>query len=1126
MDTAFQNIRQKLNTFIKKYYTNELIKGLILFVSFGLLYFIFILFIEYFLWLSPFGRTILFWLFVSVEVFLLIRFIGFPIFKLIGLQKGISQKQAAKIIGNHFPEVDDKLLNVLQLHAENKQTELLLASIEQKATALKPIPFSFAVNFSTNYKYLKYSLLPIVLLLFIFFSGKANQFKKSYKRVTHFTEQFEKEAPFHFTVLSNLNAIENEKKIVKIEVNGEYIPEQITINYNKQTYFLKHTKGNIFEYEFPSIKKNTSFYLNANSFNSASYTIQVLAAPSIQKLQLYLDFPKYIHQKNKTITHTGNAIIPEGTIITWQVNTKNTDAVLFQTKQEHIPFKKNKSSYKLHKRILNNLDYTISSSNKDLKDYEQLAYQLEVIKDKAPTIQIQQAKDSIDNSTFYYLGKATDDYGLARLQLVYYTTDKPNASQKQAIKITRSTFSQFVFTFPGNLVLEEGKNYQYYFQIFDNDVVNGSKSTKSKVFNYYKQTNKEKEAQQLQEQKQDIKALENSAKEARKQQEQLKQMNSDFKQQKEMTWKDKKRLEEFIKRQEQYDQMLKQKTKEFEKKLDQFKDKKQDAFKEALKERIKDLSEEEIKKREKLLDELKKLSEKIKKEDLVKKLDELSKKNKQNERSLEQILELTKRYYVQEKMNQLADKLDELAKKQDTLAKEEKQDKAAQDELKKEFDKVKEALEDLEKQNQDLKSPIKTPETKKDSEDVDKEMQKASDEMKEKTDTSEGDSEQQKSESAKSSQSKAAKKMKQMSQKMKAASMKSAGGASGEEMNPEDIETLRQILENLVTFSLDQEALMLQFSEINYKHASFAKYLKEQHKLQNYFQYIDDSLFTLALRQPKISKKITDKLEDVHYNMEKSLETLAENQMNQASIHHQYTVTYANDLAYLLSRMLDAAQNPPPPMMGSGSCKKPGGFSLPDIIKKQGELTKKMEEGMKKKGEGKKEGEGEKQGGESGEKEGKGKQSKAGKNGKEKGGKDPSDSDEMDGEMYKIYQEQQELKNQLKELMQQNGIQNKGLLKKMDELEKELLYKGFSNGVLQKMQQLQHELLKLKNASFTQGQENERKSETNKKTYNKPTIPAIKDILKYFQQNEILNRKPLPLQPDYQEKTNNYFKTN
>lgn len=1119
MNNAFQNILNKLNIFIKKYYTNELIKGLILFFSFGLLYFLFIIFIEYFLWLSPLGRTILFVLFIGLELFFFLRFIGFPLFKLFGLQKGISKDDAAVIIGNHFPDVSDKLLNILQLKQSDSQSELVLASINQKAANLSPIPFQFAINFKSNLKYLKYSILPILILLFIFLFGKQQKFKQSYARVTHYQQAFEREAPFHYTLLSSLTTVANTPKKIQVSIAGDYLPEQVTITYDAQHYFLNRVNDSVFEYTFPPLSKNTTFLFNANAVKSPEYTIQTIATPQVNHLSMHLQYPTYLHKKAQQIENTGSATIPEGTFVTWFVNAKNTDSIQFSFDNIQAYFSKQAPSFKYAKRIKNNLLYTISTSNKALHNYEQLAYQLDVIKDMPPNLLVQQAQDSLDKNTFYYLGKATDDYGLSKLYIVYYDTANPQTVSKKAIAINKAPFSQFVFTFPGDLPLVENTSYQYYFEVFDNDAVNGSKSTKSKVYNYYQKNATQRKEELLQDQKQSIKQLEKTAKALDKNNKSLKNLNNDFKQSKQLDWKSKKRLDNFIKRQEQYDKMLKTKSQEFKKKLEQLNDKKEDVFKKALEERIKELSEEELKKRESLLDELKKLSEKLNKEDLVKKIEELSKKNKQNQRSLEQIVELTKRYYVQEKMNQLADKLEKLAQKQETLAKEDKPDKKAQEALKKEFEKLQKELSDLDKQNKDLKHPINKPDSKKGEEEVKKDMDNAQKDMEQSQQSNAP-----KSEQAKSSQKSAAKKMKQMSQKMQAASMASSGGSSGEEMNPEDIETLRQILENLVTFSLDQEALMNRFSSINYKHASFAKYLKKQHRLQNYFQFIDDSLFALALRQPKISSRITDKIEDIHYNLKKSLEVLADNQMNQAQVQQQYTVTYANDLAYLLSQMLDAAQNPPPPMMGKGSCSKPGGFSLQDIIKKQGELSKKMQQGMKpksgKNGKSGKQGTKPKEGGESQE----GGKPKEGKDGKQKGGTNPNDSDEMNGEMFKIYQQQQELKNQLKLLLQKNGIQSNQLIKKMDEIEKELLYKGFSNAVLEKMQSLKHELLKLQNASFTQGKEDKRKAITNTKNYNNSAIPDIKTILKYFQQDELLNRKPLPLQQEYKQKVNTYFK--
>ena len=92
---------------------------------------------EHFLWLSTSGRTVLFWLFILVEVFLLAKFIALPLFKLFKLQSGIDYTEASKIIGNHFSEVNDKLLNFLQLSNDANPSELVLASIDQKANAFR-----------------------------------------------------------------------------------------------------------------------------------------------------------------------------------------------------------------------------------------------------------------------------------------------------------------------------------------------------------------------------------------------------------------------------------------------------------------------------------------------------------------------------------------------------------------------------------------------------------------------------------------------------------------------------------------------------------------------------------------------------------------------------------------------------------------------------------------------------------------------------------------------------------------------------------------------------------------------------------------------------------------------------
>ena len=240
---AKNTIYNKLEDFIKKFYYNELIKGSILFLGIGLLYFIATLLAEHFLWLSTFGRSFLFGIFILFELFLLFRFILFPIFKLVKLQKGLNYVDASQIIGTHFTEVKDKLLNFLQLANQDNPSELLLASIDQKANTLQPVPFSNAINYSKNKKFLPYLIAPIVLIFLFFFSGNLTILSNSFDRVVHFTKQYEAPAPFKFVLLNKeLNVKQNQNYTLQVSTVGKFTPENISVIINDAAYFLEGVK--------------------------------------------------------------------------------------------------------------------------------------------------------------------------------------------------------------------------------------------------------------------------------------------------------------------------------------------------------------------------------------------------------------------------------------------------------------------------------------------------------------------------------------------------------------------------------------------------------------------------------------------------------------------------------------------------------------------------------------------------------------------------------------------------------------------------------------------------------------------------------------------------------------------
>ncbi len=1088
--TNFESISHKLKQFAKKYYTNQLIKGVILFSTLGLLYFLMTLFIEYFLWLTPLWRTVLFWLFIGVELLLLLRFIGFPLFKLLGLQQGISEHESSKIIGKHFPEVSDKLLNLLQLKNSKEKSDLLEASIEQKSKELSPIPFTKAVNFKGNLKYLKYALIPIVIWLLTLISGKQQEINHSFERVVHHQTFYEPPAPFRFQLTTDkLSVIQGKPLTINTQVIGNVVPEEAMIVFNKERYYMKNNGNGLFSYTFSELKKNTSFYLQANEVRSKNYQIEIIKTPTIENISMLLYYPKHLKKKAESIKHTGNATVPEGTTILWIVNTQQTDSLKFiSNKNVHYFNLTQTDKFSYRRQVREPLIYEISSSNKQLSEYEKLQFTIGVIKDEMPQISVQSNIDSITRGTAFFAGQVSDDHGISKLEMVYYNVLNPEIQYRDAVKINSENVQRFFYEFPNEkLKLEKGVDYELFFRVFDNDVVNGYKKVESQRFSYRKKTDIEEKEELLNEQKDYISNLEKSIKNQEEEKKLLEKFQFDLQRKKELNWNDQEKIKNLVKRQRDYKKMMERQSKKLQENFSEKEEKTKSLQekKEDLQKRIEELKK--LEKQQKLLDELERMADKLNKEDLVKKAKELAQHNKQQERSLERILEMTKQFYVEQKMTQISEKLDKLAKKQEELAKKGNTTKEEQEAIKQEFEQLKQDLKELKKENEKLKKPMDIPSLEELKRDTEKQLNEADKALENKDNPK-----------AKQKQKKASKNMKQMSQKMKQ-SMEQISM----EMMQENTKDLRRILENLLTFSFDQEDLMNVFSKITSDHPNFGKLLRKQHHLKTYFEHIDDSLFALSIRVPKLSSEIQDKLANAHYNLNQSLEHFADNQFGNGIKNQHYTMTSANELADMLSDNLDAMLNPMLGSSGKGKGEQKS-FSLPDIIQKQGELLEKMKQELGKQG-----------------KDGQKKDSKEGQKGEQS-------NEDMDGEQYKTYQEQAKLREQLEKMVEgkeggKEGKEGKKAIEQMKQLEDKILERGLTPEVLNEMQRLKYQLLKLKNATFTQGEDEKRESKSNHKTYTNNNTKALEFKKKYFNHTEILNREKLPLKEVYKKKVKDYF---
>jgi hypothetical protein len=1126
---------------VSKYYKTQLVKGLLLFLALGGTYFLVILALEYFFWLGSKARLLLLIALCLGALYLAYRFIMVPLFYLLRVRKGLSNKDASKLIGKHFSQIDDKLLNLLDLADNTNMSELLVASIDQKSKSLELIPFVSAINFKDNLRYTKYLGLPLLLLLLVWLSGSVSSFFGSYERVLNYDLAYEPPAPFSFQLLNDkLTVLDTENLVIQATTQGDIRPENMYISSNGELLLMQKGNG-VFKYTFEAPVPDISFNLIANNYRSRVYHMKSLTTPSLQDFSMRLQFPSHTQRIPEIIKGTGNVIVPEGTKIEWNLTGKNIDVLNWSTKDTTHSFSKFNKAFKYQKRLYSTTQYAISSSNDNVMDFETLHYEISVVRDANPTVKIEQFVDSTAANQLYFRGQVADDYKVSEFRVVVHPIGKPDSFERILLEKPNSNVAQVYYTFPSGFTLTSGQDYVIYFEAVDNDVIHGGKVTKSQAFATRILNKVELKDNELSFQDAVLDKFERSFQKQKEQQEELDRINATQKQKNGLNFENIAQIKQFLKKQEKQENLMEKFAKQLKETLNNGLS---DEDKQLLKERL-ERQEEKAKKNAELLEELNKIADKIDREELKKKLEELGKSQSSSKRNLEQLLELTKRYYVTEKAAHLAKKLDKLAEEQEILSEfKEVNDssKEQQKQLNERFDTIDKELDELKKDNKALKKPLDLNIEKKAQSGIQKDQEDALEEMKKqegKEESSDSELKEPNKNSAAQKQKSAAQKMRELGDKMGQSTM-SGGGSS----ITEDAEMLRQILDNLITFSFKQEGLFESLQNVDVEVSDVSSIVKKQKELRDLFEHVDDSLFALSLRRAELSEFVNEQITEVYYNVDKSLESVAQNQIYQGASYQQYVLNGSNNLADFLAKLLDNLQQSM--QSGQGQGQGGGDFQLPDIIQGQGELQQQMGQSGKKGKEGK-EGEGGEQGNtgknskenNSGNKEGKkggqkgneGKQGKQG--GKGEGGGTGNGVGEMSEselqEVFEIYKQQQilrqELEKQLSDMINEKDRHlTKKLICQMEDFENDLLENGITQKTINKVNQIQHQLLKLENASLQQGEKQDRESNTNSNTLNVPITTMPELIKNEVNEVEILNRQALPLRQNYQSRVKEYFK--
>ena len=1088
---------EKIEGFTKKYYLNRLIQGVLVGAVLWIVFYLLINGLEYVSWFPPKGRFILFLFLLAGSTFVLVYHFIIPLVNLIRFRKKMSIEQASVMIGKFFPEIKDKLLNTIQLSDlldKSSESDLLVATIEQRSAQLSPIHFSDAVDLRGNLKYLGifFGLLLLLILLMVFLPSFAVQ---PTQRIVNYEQEFEKPLPYQVEIVQDdIESCQGEDVKFAIKVTGDRIPDAFYVKSKLGQQLMTKTSANDFDYTFKNLFEDLFFQVVGGDYTSRPLHITVHPNPALLSYRCELRYPAYIHRTNETLEGKTRLIVPQGTSLRFSFTTRDTEqmTVTRDTMSNDLMAKDDVFEYQFI--AAQSTKFEIGVQNSWNHTIDPLPFSVDVIPDAYPDIRVESFDEQL-SSDIYFSGIVTDDYGFSRLTFNCKVKEPVEKSFVKTVpfdsKQTRSSF--FYHMNMDSLGILPGQNMEVYFEVWDNDGFHGPKSKRSEVLSYYKPSEAALDSIANQESEDIMERLSEKSHEADKLQDAIEKMLQDLIQKKDLDWSDKEKMKELMQKQQQIQEEW-NKLQEEQEKLSDFMKEHEITNEDLIKkqEQINKLFDEVIPDElRKMMEQIDKLLEEMPREQMQQMMQNIKKNNQSMQELLDRNLSLLEQLKMEKDLNDLADKLNKLGEdlqKQESdnqnKAGEETEKKSAE-EAKKEFDKMMDELDQLLDKNQDLQQPFNL--------EKDEEMQESIDQDLDDAMQNEETGDQQQSSQQKQ---KAGQKMQQM-----ANSMMQQMQMGGMQQMAEDAHLLRILLENVVHASHEQEALMTEIGSIRTDDPSLVQKIITQKEIADNFNIVRDSLRSIAMRQPTIQNFVFDELHIIENQTGNAMKHLNDLKLSQAARHQQTAMMSMNNLALMLAESLEHMENDMSSMgmgMPMQSCNSKSGQGKKDMKNMQ-QLQQQLSQQLKQM------------------------QQQMEKSGQQQPNSMSEQFARMAAEQEMLRQGMQQMLNDMKENGQIGDDGLNDIIKDMEKLEEELVNKKINRQMIERSQRIETRMLESQKAQEKREQEEKRKSNEYKGSqFNRKVDELLfKETLKKNQ--EFLKTHPIEYTPYYKDKINDYY---
>jgi hypothetical protein len=578
MSTVINDILRRLDDARRKDNGTRALSGLLLALAILVGAGVVVLGIEALFWLSVTWRTVIVILGIVAATGVILWMAGIPLARRLGILHAETDLDTAGRVGRAYPEIHDRLLNVVQLAEQRASVsayysdELLDAALEDTRNEVASVDFASIVDRGPlrTFRRLLLAGVAVAALLALLLPRDLGQ---AAYRLMHFRQPFSPPAAFSLQVEpGNRDIVKGESVEVVVRVRGvTREPVEVLMRPDGQvttdTYALGLQADGTYRYRLDAMRLSTSYRIRSGEVETEEYLLRVLDRPSIVTLQLRLTYPHYTGLPPKDLDENiGDVTAPAGTLL--RLSLRSNKALMKATMRfsdsTQMALEATGTSVAGTLNLRNDRTYHLDIvDNEGLHNADPIEYAIRVIPDAPPAVSIVAPGMNLNvagNERLPMVFRVTDDYGISRLRLAHkliHSRYEQPARDFTNLDIPLPTGSGTEWLAPfawelSALRLSPEDVVEYHAEALDNDAVSGPKRAMSETFTLRLPSLDEVFAEADKGHEVSARDLENTLKQAEEARKDLDELARQMKkEQQKLNWNEQKKAEELAKRYEE-----------------------------------------------------------------------------------------------------------------------------------------------------------------------------------------------------------------------------------------------------------------------------------------------------------------------------------------------------------------------------------------------------------------------------------------------------------------------------------------------------------------------------------------------------------------------------------------------